>query len=170
MKPSIKEILRQKYLEQKTIIPKPIEPKSSSIYDDQIFIIDVMNLIVRNHSVNITLDQNGNAIGGVVGTLNSLYSIIRKFRPKSLIMVFEGDNSVVRWQKLFPQYKANRKGKGQTNKKILYEDDKDADANFNYQIFLLIQILQNLPIPLLSVDSYEADDIIARITEWEDRW
>jgi DNA polymerase-1 len=162
MKTSIKEILRQKYLQQKSIEPT-VESKSSSIYENQIFLIDVMNLIVRNHSVNITLDNQGHAIGGVIGSLNSLYAIVRKFRPSKLIMVFEGDSSVARRQKLFPQYKANRKGKGQTNKKILYNEEHEAEENFNYQIFLLIQILQNLPIPLLSVDSYEADDIIAHI-------
>ena len=118
-----------------------------------------MNLFIRNFSVSTILDKRGHHIGGLVGSLNSLYSIVRKFRPSQIIVVFEGDNATNRRKKLYKDYKANRKGKGVTNKKVFFNDD-EAEVSFNNQLIQFIQYLQNMPITLLSVEEYEADDII----------
>lgn len=85
---SIKQLLSEYKAE--AILNPPIE--TNSIIND-IFIIDAMNLFIRNFSVSTILDKRGHHIGGLVGSLNSLYAIIRKYRPSQIIVVFEGDDS-----------------------------------------------------------------------------
>lgn len=154
---SIKEFLSQNPL----IFSKPIVSDVNSSLNE-IFVIDAMNLFIRNFSISTILDKRGHHIGGLVGSLNSIYSIIRKFRPKRIIIVFEGDNSTLRRKKIYKDYKSHRKGKGVTNKAVFFNDD-EAEESFNWQLLTFIQYLQKLPINLLSVDEYEADDIIGWI-------
>lgn len=144
-----------------TFVSNNVENSSKIDTNDlnQIFIIDAMNLFIRNFSISTILDKRGNHIGGLVGSLNSIYSIIRKFRPKKIIVVFEGDNSTVRRKKMYKEYKAHRKGKGVTNKAVFFNDD-EAEESFNWQLLTFIQYLQKLPVNLLSVAEYEADDVI----------
>ena len=155
---SIKQLLSEYKAEA---ILNLIQIESKSVTND-IFIIDAMNLFIRNFSVSTILDKRGHHIGGLVGSLNSLYAIIRKYRPSQIIVVFEGDDSTKRRKKLCKDYKANRKGKGVTNKAVFF-DETEAEESFNHQLFQFIQYLQNLPICLLSVPEYEADDIIGYI-------
>jgi DNA polymerase I len=153
---SLKQLLSEYKQNSPTVEPNLPQIKLNS---NQIFVIDAMNLFIRNFSVSTILDKRGHHIGGLVGSLNSLYSLVRKFRPSQIIIVFEGDNATDRRKKLYKDYKANRKGKGKTNKKVFFNDD-EAEASFNNQLIQFIQYLQNMPITLLSVEEYEADDII----------
>lgn len=137
-------------------------PLQTELVANDIFIIDAMNLFIRNFSVSTILDKRGHHIGGLVGSLNSLYAIIRKYRPTRLIIVFEGDDSTKRRKKLYKEYKANRKGKGVSNKAVFF-DEAEAEESFNHQLFQFIQYLQHMPITLLSVPEFEADDIIGHI-------
>jgi DNA polymerase-1 len=150
---SIKELLLKK-LHSKEF--NPIEPS------ENIIIIDAMNLFHRNISTNLSLDLKGNHIGGIVGTLNSLYSIIRNFKPSKIIICFEGDNSTDRRKAIFKDYKGNREGKGVCNRKVFFSEE-ESDESFNYQLLTLITILQNFPVLLISQDFLEADDTIGYI-------
>ena len=104
---SIKQLLSE-YKAEAILNPIQIESKSVT---NQIFVIDAMNLFIRNFSVSTILDKRGHHIGGLVGSLNSLYAIIRKYRPSQIIVVFEGDNSTDRRKKLYKDIKPIEKVK-----------------------------------------------------------
>jgi len=150
---NLKELLLKKLHSKES---NPTEPS------ENIVIIDAMNLFHRNISTNLSLDLNGNHIGGIVGTLNSLYSIIRKFKPSKIIICFEGDNSTDRRKSIFKYYKGNREGKGVCNRKVFFSEE-ESDESFNYQLLTLITILQNFPVLLISQEFLEADDTIGYI-------
>lgn len=157
---SIKAYLQQNSKQFVTNVPKEQTFVSNNFQQiGDIFVIDAMNLFIRNFSISTILDKRANHIGGLVGSLNSIYSIIRKFRPKRIIVVFEGDNSTLYRKKIYKEYKSQRKGKGVTNKAVFFNED-EAEESFNWQLLTFIQYLQNLPINLLSVEGYEADDVI----------
>lgn len=157
---SIKAYLQQNSKQFVSNVPKEQTSVSNNFQQiGDIFVIDAMNLFIRNFSISTILDKRANHIGGLVGSLNSIYSIIRKFRPKRIIIIFEGDNSTLYRKKIYKEYKSQRKGKGVTNKAVFFNED-EAEESFDWQLLTFIQYLQNLPINLLSVEGYEADDVI----------
>jgi len=153
MRKTLKELL-----EGASITSKSLKPS------DEIFIIDAMNLFHRNISANNSVDTNGNHIGGIVGTLNSLFGYIRKNRPSRIIMTFEGDSSTSWRKKLHPEYKGTRKNKGVSNKAV-HVDVEEEQESFDNQLLDLITFLHYLPITLLSIEGYEGDDIIGWIAK-----
>ena len=133
--------------------------------DDHVLLIDGLNLFFRTWSVNPSMNDNGDHVGGVVGSLRSLGAAIRDINPTRCVIVWDGKGGSQRRRKLHPGYKANRKPNKRLNR--TYEDmmsDKQEEASMRRQIVSLIGYLQTLPMTLISIDSIEADDVIAYAT------
>ena len=47
----------------------------------RLLIIDMLNLFIRNYTVNPSLDDNGVPVGGVKGTLGSIQKISKEVKP-----------------------------------------------------------------------------------------
>lgn len=123
-----------------------------------ILIIDSMNLFIRNYMANPQMDRNGNLVGGSVGYLKSLASLVKRLYPKKVYIVWETGGSPKRL-KLYPDYK--KRSKPMRTNRFYGDAIPDTDENEVYQKQVLLKLLQHLPVAQIHVENCEADDIIA---------
>lgn len=130
--------------------------------DRPIMLIDSMNLFVRNYMANPQMDRNGNSIGGTIGYLKSLASLVKKLYPSKVYIVWETGGSPKRL-KLYPEYK-QRSRPMRTNR--TYDDAiPDTKDNEIAQKQILVKLLQHLPVIQVHVENCEADDVIGYLSK-----
>lgn len=117
----------------------------------KLFLLDAMALIYRAHfafSKNPRITSKGLNTSATVGFTNSLVEVITKEKPTHLIVAF--DTAAPTWRHTtFPAYKAHRQ-----------EQPEDITVAIPY----VKKVLAAFRIAVLSVDGYEADDIIGTLT------
>ena len=97
-----------------------------------------------------------NAIRGYIDMTSRLLSV---YKPNRLVACLDGDWRPSWRVELFPDYKANR----------LEEegDDEEEPETLTPQIPILLDLLDLFGIPVVGVDDYEADDVMATYAEIE---
>ena len=134
--------------------------------NEKVLIIDGLNTFIRVFSVIPTTNDDGIHIGGIVGFLKSVGYAIKKLGPPSTIIGFEGKGGSNRRRKLYPEYKAKRRTKKiRLNRVNDFENIEDERHSMMMQLSRCVEYLETLPVSILSVDSVEADDVIAYITK-----
>ena len=118
--------------------------------NDKVLIIDGLNTFIRVFSVIPTTNDDGIHVGGIVGFLKSVGYAIKMLAPTRTIIVFDGKGGSNRRRKLYPEYKAKRTTKIRLNRVNEFENIEDERHS------MLMQ---------LSVDSVEADDVMAYIAK-----
>lgn len=93
------------------------------------------------------LSPKGEPTNAVYGFTSILMDVLSKFRPDNVIAVFDSEGPTFRKSE-HSFYKANR---------------EEADDIFKQQIPMVKEVLESFSIPVLSVNGFEADDIIATI-------
>ena len=78
--------------------------------------------------------------------------LMSKYKPNRLVACIEGDWRPSWRVDLFPDYKANR---------LDVEGDEEEPDTLGPQIPILLDLLEAFGIPLVGVDDYEADDVMA---------
>lgn len=132
-------------------------------YNDRVLIVDGLNTFLRNFSVNPLLDDHGNHVGGYLGTIISISSYIRRYKPTRCIVALDGSRGSARRRKIYPEYKTGKKSKVNLNR--MYENDTDAEEkSLKEQYILFYRYLQHLPVTVSIMDDIEADDAIAYFT------
>lgn len=126
--------------------------------NEAVMLIDGQNAAIRHYCANPTLNSSGDPIGMIVGFLNGLRSLVGKFKPKLVIIAWDGEDGSKRRRKLFPEYKANRKPP-KLNR--FYEESFDSEENRIWQMITLIKLLSHLPVIQVYVKTCEADDVIS---------
>jgi 5'-3' exonuclease len=139
----------------------PIQEENSK---NNILLIDGMNLFLRCFSTVQTRNKTGEHVGGVLGTLYSLGSVIKNTSPNEVIMIFDGENSSHSRKNIYPQYKANRHERQVCNFSMFDNLEQEKNAKES-QLFRFIDYLQCLPIKMICIDNYEGDDIISYLTK-----
>lgn len=130
--------------------------------NSDVLIIDGMNLFIRCYAVQPDMNDNGDLMGGLVGSLKSMGYAIRELRPTRCIVVFDGSGGSTRRRKIYPEYKKNRKNRIRVNR--MYEDISTPDMeqeSMKIQLMKFVKYLDLLPVTTISVDHIEADDTIA---------
>lgn len=132
-------------------------------------IVDGMNLFIRSYSANPVVNQNGEHMGGLYGSLIGLGGAIDVFKPDRCIVVFDGKDGSKRRKEIYPAYKAHRNNhKGfRFNRPDHLRDSGDDEAeekNFTLQLFKFIEVLDLLPVTTIIQNYIEADDVISIIT------
>lgn len=125
----------------------------------KVLLIDLMNMFVRNFSAVRLTNDNGEHVGGVYGTLNSLQSQIKKHNPDIVSVVWEGKGSSERRRRTLKEYKEGRKFRG-LNRQFEYSQEDESES-FARQLQLLKECLDLLPVYQPAVQYLEADDQIA---------
>lgn len=131
--------------------------------NNRILIIDGLNLFIRAFAANPAMNHRGDHVGGLVGFLKSLFSLIQKFRPTRCILVFDGIEGSKRRREKFPAYKEGRKNKDSLNRYIEVDGVLDETEGIKNQFSRLEQYLHVLPMVTMSINYLEADDTIAYI-------
>ncbi len=131
---------------------------------NNIVLVDFMNVFIRSFVVNSSIDVNGEPVGGITGVMGLLGQIVDMFTPDKIVMCYDGIRGRDKRKKLYGDYKATRG----LVKLVRQYDARSADEvkeNKYYQIEILKNILTYLPIQKVEVETLEADDIIAYISQ-----
>ncbi|MCA9380801.1 DNA polymerase I [Candidatus Dojkabacteria bacterium] len=117
----------------------------------KLVVIDSFALIFRAYyAYPPTLStKDGMITNAIYGYATLLIDVINIFKPDYLVAVFDSDKPTIRSSE-FATYKANR---------------KETDQDLLLQIPKVIELVEKFNIPMLKVDGYEADDIIATLCE-----
>jgi len=102
---------------------------------------------------------DGTPVNAIRGYLDMSSRLLTMYKPSRLVACIEGDWRPSWRVELFPGYKANRleeDGEG--------EEEPDTLAP---QIPILLDLLEAFQIPLVGVDDYEADDVMASFAKRE---
>lgn len=132
-----------------------------------IIVIDGLNFFLRHFMANPAITATGELIGGIVGFVKGVGSLVTTLHPDQVIVVWEQGGPSPRRKHIFSEYKANRA----TNKALqtVYRSDgklQNTDGkNKIYQLQLLAKALGNMPVCQIYVPDTECDDIIAYIVK-----
>ncbi len=116
----------------------------------KLFLLDGMALAYRAHFAFITrpiVNSQGLNTSAIYGFTNTLLDLIQKQKPTHIALVFDTSAPTAR-HTLYPEYKANRE-----------EMPEDLSAALPH----LRRIAEAFQVPILTMDGYEADDIIGTI-------
>lgn len=99
------------------------------------------------------LSPQGEPVNAIRGYLDMTARLLTIYKPDRLVACIEGDWRPSWRVELFPDYKANR----------LEEDGEGEEEpdTLTPQIPILLDILDAFGIPLIGIDDYEADDVMA---------
>ena len=99
------------------------------------------------------LAPDGTPVNAIRGYLDMTARLITMYSPKRIVACIEGDWRPSWRVELFPDYKANR-----------LEEDGEGEEEpdlLTPQIPILLDLLDEFGIPMVGVDDYEADDVMA---------
>ena len=101
------------------------------------------------------LSPSGEPVNAIRGYLDMTSKLISMYKPKRLVACIEGDWRPSWRVDLFPEYKANR---------LDVEGEEEEPDTLGPQIPILLDLLEAFKIPIVGVDDYEADDVMASYT------
>lgn len=101
------------------------------------------------------LSPEGEPINAIRGYLDMTARLIGMYKPDRIVACIEGDWRPTWRVELFPAYKANRLE--------VDSDEEEEPETLTPQIPILLDFLDALGIPMLGVDDYEADDVMASL-------
>ena len=105
------------------------------------------------------LSPQGEPINAVKGFIDMTARLINHYKPNRLVMCLDGDWRPSWRVELFPEYKANR---------VDDEGEEELEPDLlTPQIPLILDFFEAAGIPLVGVDDYEADDVIATYSKNE---
>lgn len=141
------------------------EPEQNNDINSRVLIVDGTNTFIRCWTVIPSMNDNGNHIGGVTGTLKSIGYAIRNINPSRAIIVFDGKGGSTKRKKTLGSYKAGRKNKKlRVNRQ--YEDmmtDEDEKESMKRQFVWLVNLMNYLPVTTMIYDGIEADDVMGYV-------
>lgn len=106
------------------------------------------------------LAPDGTSVNAIRGYLDMTARLINVYKPDRLVACLDGDWRPSWRVELFPAYKSNR----------LEEEDGEEEEEpetLTPQIPILLDLLDLFGIPVVGVDDYEADDVMATYAEIE---
>ena len=129
-----------------------------------VLLIDGLNLFLRHFSANPAMGSNGNHVGGIVGFLYDMNTMVQRFKPHKVYVVWEGGGSPRR-RAIFPDYKAHRRP--ERLNRIYADEIRTTVSDHDNQIKDIVALLKLLPVNQLYVPDCEADDVIAYVSRYE---
>jgi DNA polymerase-1 len=158
----------KKELYQKLLTEVEEEHKTNHLRErnSRVLIIDGLNTFIRSWTTNPSMNEDGDHIGGVVGSLNSIGYQIRMFNPTRVIVTFDGSGGSKKRKKIFEGYKADRvKNRFRVNRQYpeLMNEEEEQES-MKRQFVWLADCLNYLPFTTMIYDGMEADDVIGYIS------
>ena len=159
--------INKKYLD----ILKQIDEEHKGFGDlhrnSKTLVIDGLNTFIRSWSTAPNLNDNGDHIGGIVGTLKSIGYAIRTLNPTRVVIVFDGKGGSNSRKEIFAGYKSERgknKIKMRLNRAATVEmNPEEESVSMRRQMHALGELLSCLPVTIMIYDGVEADDVMGYI-------
>ncbi len=120
--------------------------------DKRLFLLDGHALVYRAHFAFINrplINSKGMNTSATTGFVRTLWDLMKNMQPTHIAVAFDPEGPTFRHE-MMPEYKANRE-----------EQPEDIAINFPY----IRQIVQAFKMPVVSVDNYEADDVIGTLAK-----
>ncbi len=127
-------------------------------------IVDGLNLFTRHYVANPSTSENGESVGGIVGTIGAIARLSERFKPDRVIVVWESGGSS-RKRAIFSDYKSGRRP--QRLNRYYGDDIPNTVENRDSQLNILISILRNMPVAQIYVPDCEADDVIGYLSKYK---
>lgn len=124
--------------------------------DKKLFLLDGHALVYRAHFAFINrplINSKGINTSAITGFVRTLWDIMRKEKPSHLAVSFDPKGDTFRHRD-FPAYKANRDAQ-----------PEDIQIALPY----VRTILEGFNIPVITIDDYEADDVIGTLSKQAER-
>jgi DNA polymerase I len=123
-------------------------------------LIDGLNLFYRHFVANPSMSSFGYPVGGALGFMKNLQSLLREVGPQDVTVVWESGGSSRR-RAIFPAYKSKKRPR-KLNR--FYDDDiPETVENLDDQFSMLLLALKKVPIKQIYVQDCEADDIMGYV-------
>jgi DNA polymerase-1 len=129
--------------------------------DSRVLLVDALNSYVRCFAATPTMNDDGEHIGGVIGFLKSVGLAVRQIKPSRVVLVFDGRGGSQQRRKKFSGYKDNRRTMEKLNRTYDFLSKDQEQESMKWQLRLLIELCEHLPVEVFAVDNIEADDAIA---------
>lgn len=106
---------------------------------------------------------SGEPVNAVRGFLDSVARLIAHYKPDQVIACLDGDWRPSWRTALMPEYKAAR------DQALTDPDSEEIDeaANLDRQVAIILDLLDAIGLPIIGIDDYEADDVIATLATRE---
>jgi len=104
------------------------------------------------------VSPTGEPVNAIRGFLDITARLITQYQPTRMVACLEGDWRPTWRTDLFPAYKANR---------VDESGEEEEPDTLGPQIPVLLDLLDEFMIPMVGVDDYEADDLIATYSKNE---
>ena len=120
--------------------------------DKKLFLLDGHALVYRAHYAFIgrpLINSKGMNTSAVAGFVRTLWDLIRNEHPTHLAVSFDLPTPTFRHE-MFPEYKANREAQPE---------------DITFALPYIQTILEGFKIPIVTVDGYEADDVIGTLAK-----
>ncbi|MFA6784718.1 MAG: PIN domain-containing protein, partial [Sphaerochaeta sp.] len=120
--------------------------------EKKLYIIDGYGLIYRSYYGffnNPIKDTQGNNVSAVYGFFSTLLKLLRENHPDYLVVAMDSHGPTFRHE-MYEPYKANREA---------------APEDLHAQVPVINKLLKALRIPSIGIVGFEADDIIATLSE-----
>lgn len=101
---------------------------------------------------------DGTPVNAIRGFIDMTARLISQYQPQRIVACLEGDWRPTWRTDLFPGYKANR---------VDESGEEDEPDTLTPQIPILLDFLDLMGLPMVGVDNYEADDLIATYSKRE---
>ncbi|MBC8352446.1 MAG: DNA polymerase I [Planctomycetes bacterium] len=139
-------------------LPPPTEQASGnfpeSLEGETVYVIDSHSLIYQVfHAMPALSSPSGQPIGAVQGFVRDVIDIIENKRPNYLFCAFDYPKEITFRHDLYKEYKANR---------------ESMPEDLRPQIGSIHRMLIAMGVPVLQLQGYEADDILATIARQTD--
>ena len=118
----------------------------------KLFLIDAFAVIFRAYYAfikNPRINSKGVNTSAVFGFTNALLDVLGQERPSHLAVVFDAPGDTFR-NVQYPAYKANR---------------DETPEDIKRSVPLIVELLRAFDIPMISLEGYEADDLIGYIAQ-----
>lgn len=115
----------------------------------KILLIDAFGIIFKYYYILKLTNIRGEQTSSIFGLLTNIILLLEREKPDYYLVAFESETKCFR-NDIYNLYKANR---------------QEAPFDLKSQIPRIINILKELEIPYLSINGYEADDIIGTISK-----
>lgn len=136
------------------------------VRNSKVLIIDGMNTFIRSWTTNPAMNEDGDHVGGVVGSLNSIGYQIREFNPTRVVVIFDGRGGSDARRKVYDGYKSDR-GNNRFRVNRQYPEmmnEEEESISMKRQLVWLVDVLDYLPVKTMIYDGMEADDAMAYIS------
>lgn len=125
-----------------------IPESAESLAGKTVYVIDSHSLIYQVfHAIGEMTGPDGRAVNALFGFTRDLLDILQTRKPDYLFAAFDHSDTTFR-NEIYPEYKAHR---------------EEMPEDLRSQIPEIQRLLHALAIPVLDVEGYEADDILATI-------